>query len=147
MLKSFRDAWNGMMLAARTQRNVRVQLTVDQNQLRQQTPPVELRRVATQQFKLRQHRIVQVAMRDIGCGGKGLHQRFLFPEAGPGTGDKPVERLEQAFRGLLLQVQAQYFDLGFHQLVADDRRPGGGRAPGREASGIHRGQINNSVGR
>lgn len=28
MLKSFRDAWNGIVLAARTQRNVRVQLIV-----------------------------------------------------------------------------------------------------------------------
>lgn len=28
MLKSFRDAWNGIMLAVRTQRNVKVQLVV-----------------------------------------------------------------------------------------------------------------------
>jgi diacylglycerol kinase (ATP) len=28
MLKSFRDAWNGIVLAVRTQRNVRVQLIV-----------------------------------------------------------------------------------------------------------------------
>lgn len=28
MLKSFRDAWNGIMLAVRTQRNVRIQLMV-----------------------------------------------------------------------------------------------------------------------
>lgn len=59
------------------------------------------------------------AMERVGMTCQAFHQRFLAAEAGVGAFNKPVQRLDEVFAGLLFEVHAEHFNLGIDEFVAN----------------------------
>lgn len=85
----------------------------------QQAAPVEIHRTGTQRCQLGQNAPVRFAMKRFRTALQTFQQRFLIPEAGFGTLDKPVHSRKQTLPGLLLQIHPKYVNLGFDELVAN----------------------------